>query len=63
MEVSTHKVRTAIHALRSAAEQLLYERGNAGVTAAECIKSIAALEASLAIAGEPKVICVVGETD
>jgi hypothetical protein len=63
MEVATFKVRSAINALHEAAEQLVFQRGCSGQIAAECIKAMAALEASLAIAGEPRVMRVVGETD
>lgn len=63
MEISPMKVRAAIQALHDAADDLVFQRGNPGVIAARCIQAMAALEASLAIAGEPRVIRTVGETD
>lgn len=63
MEVATFKVRAAIQALHDAADELVFQRGNPGVAAAECIKAMAGLEASLSISGEPRVVRVVGETD
>jgi hypothetical protein len=63
MQVATFKVCAAIKALHDAADELVFQRGNPGVVAAECIKAMAALEASLSVAGEPRVMRVVGETD
>lgn len=63
MNINPEKVQAAIRALRAAADELVYQRGNPGNIAGECIKTVAALESSLAIAGVPRVFKVIGETD